>query len=331
MKKRTKIGLSIFSVFLVVVLIAGLIYFCGATYPEYSALAKEEFAISGLKDGFIPQGISHDNVSGKFFLSGYMNNANQPSRVYVVDAETGNEKYVTFTDNGEDYLGHAGGIAVYGTHLYIAGDKKVHEIDLADVVNADNAGKVEFKYTLDPGNGADCLTVQGNKLWVGEFYKKGKYDTDESHHILNNAGETNMALCLAFELDASGIVSPVPVMGLSVPNQVQGMAFLTDNRVMISTSYSLPNSKLFVFDNVFSIEPEHSVEKNGNSIPVYVLSSANCEMEIDAPCMSEEIVVANEKVYILYESACNKYKLFTRTKVKKVHSIEIEKLMDADV
>lgn len=173
MKKKSKIGLTIVSVVLVVILVAGLIYFFGASYPAYEVLAKEEFNISGLSEGFIPQGISYDRVSGKFLLSGYMNDTSKPSRVYVVDSETQDEKYVTFTDGGEDYFGHAGGVAVYGNFAYIAGDGKVHEVNLDDVLNANNGDKVEFQYTLDPGNGADCLTVNGNELWVGEFYKKG--------------------------------------------------------------------------------------------------------------------------------------------------------------
>ncbi|MBQ9790016.1 MAG: hypothetical protein IJW24_00265 [Clostridia bacterium] len=329
MKKKSKIGLTIVSVVLVVILVAGLIYFFGASYPAYEVLAKEEFNISGLSEGFIPQGISYDRVSGKFLLSGYMNDTSKPSRVYVVDSETQDEKYVTFTDGGEDYFGHAGGVAVYGNFAYIAGDGKVHEVNLDDVLNANNGDKVEFQYTLDPGNGADCLTVNGNELWVGEFYKKGKYETDESHHLTNSAGETNMAVSFAFALDASGIVSDVPIRGLSTPNQLQGIEFLGEDRVMISTSYSLPNSKLHVFENVFGVAPEHSLEVNGASVPVFVLSSANCVLSIDAPCMSEEIVLANNKVYILYESACSKYKLFTRTRVKNVHSIKIEDLLSA--
>ena len=137
-----------------------------------------------------------------------------------------------------------------------------------------------------------------------------------------------MAVSFSFELDSAGIMSDIPVRGLSTPNQLQGIEFLDDDKVMISTSYSLPNSKLQVFGDVFKNEAEHELEVNGKTVPIYVLSSANCELTIDAPCMSEEIVLVDDKVYILYQSACAKYKYFTRTRITKVHSIELEKLIN---
>jgi len=40
--------------------------------------------------------------------------------------------------------------------------------------------------------------------------------------------------------------------------------------------------------------------------------------------MSEEIVVENDKIYVLFESASKKYKLFNRKKLDKVYSLMVD-------
>ena len=328
MKKSKKV-LTILSIVLVVIFGVVLFYYFGAAYPEYNKIAKSEFDIVGLNDGFVPQGIAYDNQSNNFFLSGYMTDEKLPSRIYFAGSGEKAGSYVTLKVGGEDYFGHAGGIAVYGTHMYVAGDGLVHEINLVDVLDANSGDAVDVTYTLEAENGADCLTVYNGQLWVGEFYKKGKYETDESHHIELESGEVNMAVSFAYELDGSGIVSDVPTCGLSTPAQVQGLEFFGDGNLMISTSYSLPDSKLYIFDGVMNQTPTNTIDVGGKTVPLYVISESMATKTINAPCMSEEIVLANDSIYILYESACNKYKFFTRTRTRNVHSIQIEQLASA--
>ena len=44
---------------------------------------------------------------------------------------------------------------------------------------------------------------------------------------------------------------------------------------------------------------------------------------IKAPCMSEEIAVKDDRLFILFENACNKYRYFTRNNFKTAYSIEL--------
>ena len=61
-------------------------------------------------------------------------------------------------------------------------------------------------------------------------------------------------------------------------------------------------------------------------IPLKVCCQENLIKKIEAPAMSEGIDIVDNKVYILYESACNKYKFFNRTRINHVNSIVLEDL-----
>ncbi len=42
-------------------------------------------------------------------------------------------------------------------------------------------------------------------------------------------------------------------------------------------------------------------------VPLYYLDSTNLKKEVQLPCFSEELCVVGDRVYISFESACNKY------------------------
>jgi len=129
-----------------------------------------------------------------------------------------------------------------------------------------------------------------------------------------------------YEIDTNssyGIKSTTPVSCISMPNQVQGMTFTKDGNIMLSTSYSIHASKLLIYENVLNVTPSKTITINNKQIPLYVLNSQNLIKQIIAPPMSEELVLVNNKVYILFESACSKYKLINREKLTHVYSIDI--------
>ena len=43
-------------------------------------------------------------------------------------------------------------------------------------------------------------------------------------------------------------------------------------------------------------------------------------------CKSEEICIKDGKLYILYESLCNKYKYFVRVQMRRVTSVPLGKI-----
>ena len=327
LSKCLKINLIVWSVIFVVLTTAVLVYYFGATYPEFKKLATKSFRIPGLETKFVPQGMEFDDVSGDFLISGYMSN-DEPSRIYVVDKASGFvEKYINLKV-GEDVLkGHFGGITVYGEDAFVASDKKVYRFKIADLKSAQNGSAVSVIDSFETGNGADFILTYQDMLIVGEFYHQKKYQTRPEHHIKTSSGETNKALAYVYLIDNNaecGVASKNPEFGISLPDLVQGMSFTKNGEIVISTSYAIPSSKLYTFKNVLEQTPTTQTVIDGITLPVYELCENTKTRTIKAPAMAEELVLADDgKVYVLFESACKKYKLVNRTRTKYVYALDI--------
>ena len=325
MSKRKKIFLISAICLTGFIFSAVMIYYFGATYKEFDLLAKKEFSIPGLETTFVPQGMTYLENDGDFLIAGYMSDGSA-SRIYVVDKESGEiEKFVTLKNGESDYTGHAGGITDYNDNIYLVGDKLLVRFSLSALKSCDNGASVNIIDSLETGNGCDFVLVDGGNLIVGEFYKKDKYDTPESHHIKTSKG-TNYALSYIYRLDDSkqyGLESTTPICALSMPNQVQGMTFNKDGKIILSTSYSISSSIIYKYENVFEDSKDGEVVINNQNVNLYILDEEDLITTLSAPSMSEEIELVDDRVYVLFESNCKKYRLVNRTRIKNVFSLEI--------
>lgn len=328
MTKRKKITLITISCILIAIIGFAIFWYFGANYPYYDKYSKNEFNIPALGEGFIPQGLCFDEGSNTFLVSGYMNDKNKPSRIYFID--DAGVKYITLSINGEGYFDHAGGVSLYGNIIYVVGDHKLNLINKQTAYSAENLAVIEIQTQLQMPNGADCITTTANgELWVGEFYRKGNYSTQETHHFTAPDGSQNMAVSYCFSINENGLLSTIPTKGLSTTGLVQGIDFTANGDIILSTSYSLPSSNLYYHTNPFTSTSTY-IEIEQTQVPIYILDSSNLIKKIEAPCMSEEICIVKEKVYILYESACAKYKMFTRRRITKVQSLPLEVFTQSD-
>ena len=292
--------------------------------PFYSNAAAE-FKIPGLSEGYIPQGFelytvtNEDQSESNYFLAcGYMNNKSA-SRVYLLDTQ-GNVLSTTYLKktnkegNVVDYTGHTGGICVnYEKGLvYISGSGGLDVFKLSDIVNPDVSDAClvgEFKVSdkVDP---AYCKIYDGY-IYAGSFHHAGPYDTDAKQHFVTPNGDSNMSVLLKYKLDNSceyGI-SPNLEAVYSTPSYVQGIALTGEGELILSCSWGLSISKLYIHN----LEAVHAKSASadaslwGENVPVYYVDGASLTQTISAPPMAEEIVYYNDRIWIMNESACNKY------------------------
>lgn len=324
MKTRTKVGLIIMAGILAMLGVAVYIYYFTASYPDFDAVAVKDFKIPGLETKFVPQGIDYDQNTGKFLVSGYMSD-DSASRFYIIDKETKKvEKYFTLTLDGKAYKGHASGVAINGEYAYVASEGKVYRFNFTDAL-ALTGTKLRILDYFETDNGADFILIYKSKLIVGEFHNGKKYVAPKDHEVKTETG-TNHALALIYNLvpeSPHGIESTTPNFALSLPNKAQGMSFTKENKIIISTSYSISDSKLLIYENVLETETTSTITLNETTIPVYVLSKANKVKTITAPAMSEELVLVDNKVYLLFESNCAKHRYYNRTRLKNVYALDI--------
>ena len=326
MSKTKKITAIVFAAVFAFLSILMIFWYFGESYGDFYTIASKEFSIPGLNDGFTPQGLCYEEKHDIFLASGYMNNGSA-SRIYVIDATTyKTEKYFTLTDyDGSDYTGHAGGIATNGENVWVCGDGNVLRFDFFKIENAENGSAVEILDTFDSPNGADFVTIEENYIWIGEFHKDGDYDTNSTHHITTANRKTNKALSFCYEINTGnqyGLASTTPIKLLSTPSLVQGMEIL-NGKIVLSSSYSLAKSNISIYENILAVNAQKTFSYQGFDIPLYVLEDKNLTKNIEAPCMSEEIAHVNGRIYVLFESACQKYGFVTRESLRNVYSFKI--------
>ena len=314
----------IMTIVLVVVLLLALVKVGERLFftPFYSN-ANAEFKIPGLSEGYIPQGLElysvtneDDTVTDYFLACGYMNNKSA-SRVYLLDTN-GNVLSQTYlkkvNKEGElvDYTGHTGGLCVnYEKGLvYISGSGGLDIFKLSDIVNpqisdATLVGTFKVSDKVDP---AYCK-INGDYIYTGSFHHAGPYDTDEKQHFVTPNGDSNMSVLLKYKLDSTsefGIGNLEAVY--STPSYVQGIAFAND-KLILSCSWGLSISKLYIHDlgKVHSYNVKAPTESWGEGVSLYYVDSASNTETISAPPMAEEIVYYSDRIWIMNESACNKY------------------------
>ena len=286
-------------------------------YGQYYQTMETEFKVEGLKDGFIPQGMTYVKEYDAWLYTGYMKD-HSCSRLYVL--QDGEYRYIELYDEEGVYDGHAGGISYGNDIVYIASGgsnetNRVYMFSLHDVLNK-NTDKIVMDQHFHPYSKASYCYVKDNMLWVGEFEDGGKYLTDESHHV-----NMNRAIVSGYEINEFGLVDEKVDCVLSTGARVQGMAMDENGRIALSLSYGFVSSHLQYY---FELETQevYTYTIENEEVPMYILDNATLIQDIKAPQMSEGIVFKDGRLYVLYESASLKYYFGILTKGRYVHSYQ---------
>jgi hypothetical protein len=114
-----------------------------------------------------------------------------------------------------------------------------------------------------------------------------------------------------------------PALALSVTNKVQGFT-RTPGGFALSTSYGLGISHIYFHEDVTKGEADSSIRVNSTDVPVYFLDDDSLTRDLSAPPMTEEIFVKDGRLYVLPESACNKYIFGNLIHGRHVYSYELK-------
>ncbi len=337
-KKKMKWWVKLIIIFSSVIVALGLVLAGGIGYfrlsvKSYYDASKTAFLIPGLSDGAIPQGFEYDKTNDYFLVAGYMNDGS-PSTLYIVDNYSGDTiKAVTFlTDTGNDYTGHFGGVGLYHDYVYVADGTDLLVYSYQAILNADNDAKIPClgvittKYSNDDYVKNSFVTVYGDTLIVGEFYNGTNYDTLESHHITTKSGEKNCAIALEFNLsDTYPLgVDATPQKAYSLPNEVQGIC-IDNGKMYLSTSYGLAFSHIYEHD-ISRLTQENNATILGVDLPVYSLTSQSLDYDYKIAPMSEEILMVDNLLYVICESASTKYIFGNLIGARWCHKTDLTKM-----
>ena len=285
---------------------------------DFFVNSDPEYVTPGLYDGLVPQGYAYVEENQVYLQCGYMTDGVSASRIYVSNTEDTSDTYFVelYTADGQPYTGHTGGLASSSGFVWLCNDGEgddncIWVFSLAELLDHQD-GKVVLKTKFQPENRAACCFSDGNYLWTAEFYDGEKYVTKDTHAF----GENNALACaykidtesefgLEFEtVDENQIFTPV--LALSITDLVQGFAKTADS-FMLSTSYGVKASHLYFYPDTTSEAADASISVNGKDVPVYFLDDEAIKKDVLMPPMSEEIFVKDDRVFVLFESACKKY------------------------
>lgn len=277
-------------------------------YPDCEKLC----AIPEIEKNYVPQGFCYIDSMELFAVSSYSADDDN-SILSLIDAKSG-ERLKTVKLCYEDSTpckAHVGGVADIGDSLIISSGKSVRRLKLDDVMKTEDYGYVNYCGKFATDMQASYVCSYENYLFIGQFYSftlDGSYDTPAEQRLYTPDGGRNYAMCEKYDmsdLDKSfSKGSGTPLMVISMPNAVQGIAF-NGETFATSTSYTFNNASKIRYYNLS--ESKNSFNMNGNDVPLYFLSEKAAAKTTKVPPMSEGIDWYNGKVTGIFESGANKF------------------------
>lgn len=286
-------------------------------YDAFYAAGELSHVVPGLKQDFVPQGVTYLPDQGWFLVAGYSGQEGVNSTIFAVDASTGAFVREVMLQNvdGSAYTGHAGGVAATEKNIFISNNSHLYRISLEKFLAAPESATLAFDEAIPvPSRSSYCACADG-VLWVGEFQYTG-YLTDPSHKYKTEDGR-HKAWLIGYKLDPAqdSELSPAALAGetatpdyiLTTTERIQGMT-VKDGFVYLSQSYGRRNSsELYKYRLPIGSEPVDHVALNGAQVPLWTLTKSVYEGTLTMPPMSECLVTAEGAVYVLFESATTKY------------------------
>ncbi len=286
----------------------------GKKYGEY----KELCDIPETENGYVPQGFCFSEAADCYFISYY--HKTKASIISIVDAESGKKiKTVNIKKaNGEDFTGHAGGIAEDGTFFYVCHGSRIYRLTLAELALAPDGGSIYLVNSILTDVKCSYINSDGEYLYAGEFYvydADGGYDTDASHHMAVSLFERTYSRCNAYKLsDVSSDFAngqkeiSVPDFVFTTPNSVQGIARLENGSFALATSFGRNNnSYLKIYSDVTKEDSDFELDYSGRKVPAYHLKKSDRTENRCVPPMLEGIDDANGKIAGIFESGAKTY------------------------
>lgn len=245
-----------------------------------------------------PQGICL--TEDFLLLTSYSDDDGALGELFVFDRKTGSYLFTL----GMNPKSHLGGVTYDGQNVWVcnSGTNKVERIsyDFIVLMAKQNQGGVvdasEMVDTFSVVNTPSCITYYNNRLWIATYSLK-KDAVLVAYHYSQEKNEL------------------ISLNQYKIPEKVQGIEFDADGRVYLSTSYGRSSSSwLKIYANLFALsgDPDHP------------------DIRVEMPPASEEIAISGQTIYVLFESAAEKYYSGTDGKGTSISPIDKILLIDTD-
>lgn len=281
------------------------------TYSFLDHAENTGIVVPGLRQNFIPQGITHWEERNWLLISGYFLPVTEGmnSAILAVALPSGRlvGEYSLKNKDGRAYNGHFSGLAVAEKDLYVTGPNCLYRIPLREFSKAGQKGALTVAQEIPVQVAAAGCAYSDGILWVSEYYQKDNFPLTGEHVTLCGDGTTHYAWMMGYRIVDREKLEPCFV--ISIPDRVQGVAFLPDGKLVLSQSYGRKNpSKIFLFQDPRNGSADGWVSVAGRNLPLWYLDSTSGLQTMDAPPMAEGCCEDGDAVYFIFESAAYFYR-----------------------
>ncbi len=309
-------------------------------YSLFFSLSAKGPIIPGLQQQAVPQGLFYHSERDWFLISNYMNNE-KPSNITIINATTTKHTKTLWlqTAKSSPFTGHVGGISVSKNYVWVASGGGVYAVSLSKIDKTENNSFVILDSYYETEAKASFASYNEDILWVGEFArytKQGRvYQTKEYHHMTARDKTQHNGWIVGYKIvtkdnpnDEVKILSSksTPDYILSIPDKVQGIAFV-NNLIILSISYGRKNdSFLYFYKNPMMDKPHKMINLKNKQVPLWFLDNTNKIIELISPPMTEGITNYRGKVAVLFESGSDKYRPTSSFPIDSIYIVDIDKL-----
>ena len=288
-------------------------------YKPFIKIAERSFVIPGLDESFVPQGIAFSESINSFMISGYCDKGGA-AHILTVDYSSGriNGEYKILKNDGTDFTGHCGGIAVYGRYVYIVDGNNLYYIESQKFI-CKGSGKVLIDGGIKLPCAASYISVYDGYLWAGNFYHKS-FAANYDISVFDKYNKLYRAAIVGYRFNNlyDGLIrtdkdtvenTAIPFVVLCAPGQVQGLAFLSNGDVHLSSSYGRNvMSMQRLYEYPLKKECDAMIKIGRKEVPAWFLNDDFLKRSVTTFPMSEGVVSRNGKIYIIFESGAKKYR-----------------------
>ncbi|UEX76748.1 hypothetical protein LMH63_12365 [Spiribacter halobius] len=316
-------------------------------FPLLSELMVGGHVLPGLHRNFVPQGVDYlAGHEGEAVLSGYFCKrftaryrgpfrrcVLKRSALYLFDLESGRAQRLALLEepDGTPMRRHAGGVAELYERLWLPDNFVVFRFSLEALRTAD-----EPVITLRPENeraigvdaSGDFITAHEGTLWIGNFQRGRRGNPLPAHYQAPDAETRGWTAGYRIDQDTlrpvsqaryrvnfAGVAFEVyrPDAALHHRNKVQGMTFLDDTRVVLSTSFG-PRRGALAFHRLAAAPIGDSAEgaavtlPDGSTLPVQSLTRATRASVISTPPGAEGVSWDGQRLAVPFEGGAMPYR-----------------------
>jgi hypothetical protein len=199
---------------------------------------------------------------------------------------------------------HLGGVTYDGQNVWVCNSSSntIERIsyDFIELMAQQNRGQVvdasEMVDTFPVANTPSCMTFYDDRIWIATYSTQKKNAVLVAYYYNQTKNELNV------------------LNRYQIPKKVQGIEFDDEGRVYLSTSYGRSSSSyLKLYTSIFALsgDPDHPA------------------VRVEMPPESEEIAFSDQTLYILFESAAEKY--YYGTDGKGISISPIDKILMLDI